>query len=80
LFFLLDKREKFSIISHQVSEAEKMVKFGGASTLIETSGRRVHSVLRAGARYDFRPGRVEQVLSNFLAHPNDRHESRIARK
>jgi len=51
LHFLLDKPEKFSIISHQVTEAEKMVKFGGASTLIEMSGGWVHSVLRARAYY-----------------------------
>jgi hypothetical protein len=51
LHFLLDKPEKFSIISHQVTEAEKMVKFGGASTLIELSGGWVHSFLRARALY-----------------------------
>jgi hypothetical protein len=55
LHFLLDKPEKFSIISHQVSEAEKLVKFGGASTLIETSGGWVHSVLRAWAYHNFSP-------------------------
>jgi hypothetical protein len=38
LHFLLDKCQKISIISHQVSEAEKLVEFGGASTLIEMSG------------------------------------------
>jgi hypothetical protein len=69
LHFLLDKPKKFSIISHQVSEAKKMVGFGGASTLIEMSGGWVHSVLRAGRIIDFRPGRVEQVSSIYLAHP-----------
>jgi hypothetical protein len=81
LHFLLDKCRKIRIISHQVNEAEKLVEFGGASTLIEMSGGWVHSVLRAGACHSiFRPGRVEQILSIYLAHPNDRPGSRIARK
>jgi hypothetical protein len=53
LHFLLDKCQKIRIISHQVSEAEKLVEFGSASTLIEMSGGWVHSVLQAGAHYLF---------------------------